>query len=397
MASDMSSIWVHEPKHSHQPVATQELLKSSDNQSLSITEIEDSIMTDQVGTQGGIQQSQSSETVDPQSASNAELIPTQKLLASPCDQIVSKTGAKDIIMTDEADVQERMQQMTSTASEDVQSISEEFIWSNQKLMPKPRKEIKRTSKRTKKQNPRIAEPTSQADLDGDSPRGACVESQTCREKDPQDPRTKLQEVTVQLKPPPRELRPRKNQLSHARDDFQKVREVQQELASVRRELEASQDDLHRTQNTCKGLQKANRKLAASQVELTACKDELFRLQPIAQIPDSRVAKEFENLCQQVVNWIDVAVAIFKMSHPEDGPEHLFSIGEDKEAAEFMRQNPIGGEHLAAHMIHRWLLDNLFGQKFSCLGLPAEAIQLLERAEQSLARLDPPRGDSDDLY
>ena len=395
MASVISFLGVHEPEHSHQLIATHEPLKSSNNQSLIRTQIEDSIITDQADTQRETQQSYSSETVNPQIISNEEFIPTQKSLASPSDQIVSKTEARDIIMTDEADAHERRQR-TPSCSSDVQFISkEDFSRPNQKIMSKSRKENKRTSKRTKKQMSRIAEPAIQADLDGDSLIDARAESRVCR-KDLQDSRNKLQEATDQLRPAQQNLRTRKNQLSHAQDDFQKVRQVQQELASVRRELEASQDDLRRTQNTYEELQKARKKLAASQDELTACKDELFRLQPIAQIPDSRVAKELENLCQQIVNWIEAEVVIFEKAHPENGPEHIFSIGEDKEAARFMNQHPRGGEHLAAYLIHRWLQDHLFGQKLSCLGLPAEAVQLVETAEQSMARLDPPRGDSDDL-
>ena len=396
MASDISSIGIHEPKHSQHPVATHESLKSSNDQSLLKTEIGDSTIADQIGTQRGSQRLHSSKTVNPQIISNHEVNQSQKSLAFPSDQLVAKTEAKDIIMTDEADAQEWMQRRLSTASDDVQSISEEeYIHSKQNPMSERRNENKRTSKRSKKQKSRIAKLTSQASLNGDSLIDARAEPQVCR-KDSKDPKKKLQEGTVQFEPSQREPRTRKNQLSHAQEDFQKVRQLRQELASVRRELEASQDDLRCTQNTCRELQKVRKKLAVSQAELTACKDEVFRLQPIAQIPDSRVAKEFETLCQQIVNWIEAEVVLFEKARPETGPEHIFSIGEHKEAAQFMEQHPRSGEHLATYMIHRWLQEHIFGQKLSCLGLPVEAVQLLETAEQSMERLDPPRGDSGDL-
>ena len=396
MASDTSPMGVHKPEHSHQPVATHESLKSAGDQSLIKTQTVDSTITDQGRTQRVMQQSHSSETTDPQIMIIDEVNSTQKSLVSPSDQLVSQTETKDIIMTDEADAQERMQRRPPTGSEDVQPISEEeFIHANQDLMSKARTEDKRTSKRSKKQKSRIAEVTIQADLDGDSIIDARAELQVSR-KDLKDPKNKLQEGTVQVEPSQRELRTRKNQLSHAQHDLQKVRQDKQKLASVRRKLKASQDDLRRMKNTCKELKKDCKKLAKSQDEFTACKDELFRLQPIAQIPDSRVAKEFENLCHQIVNWIEAEVVMFEKAHPENGPEHIFSAGEDKEAARFMNQHPRSGEHLATHMIHCWLQDHIFGQKFSCLGLPAEATQLLKRAEQSMTRLDPPRGDSDDF-
>lgn len=349
------------------------------------TQVEGSMTTNQAGIQNGIQ-----------AIRIHDFDPTQKSLAFPNDLNLSKTEAKDIIMTDEADAENSMRRTPSSGSGDVQVISEEeFIRPKEDLISKPREENRRMSKRIKKQKLSIAELTTEADLDGDSLIDTHAELQVCP-NDLQDQKARFQEATVQLMSPQRGLRTRKNQLSPAQNDSQKVRQVKQELASVRRELKASQDRQRRTQETYKELQKARRKLAASQDDLTACKDELFRSQPIAQVPDSRVAKEFEDLCQQIVNWVEAEVAMFEKAYPEEGQELVFLIGEDNEAAQFMAQHPRGGEHLAVYMVHRWLQDNLFGRKFSCLGLPAETIQLLERVERSMARLDPPRGNRDDL-
>ena len=44
-------------------------------------------------------------------------------------------------------------------------------------------------------------------------------------------------------------------------------------------------------------------------------------------------------------------AAFEKAHREDGPEHIFSIGDDQ-AKIFTRHYPGAGEHLAAYMIHR---------------------------------------------
>ena len=399
MASDIASVGAQDAEHSHQSNATRESLKSSEDQSLIKTQAVDCIITDKAGTQRGTQRSYSSETVNPQIPSSDEVNPAQQLLAfqsdqlvSPSDQIISETEVKEVSITNEADAQECMKRGPSSESEDVPNVSEDEL--NRNLLPKPRKADKRTSKRSKTEESSIAEPTSQADLDGDSPIDARAKSQGCH-KALQDPETKLQETTVQSKPSLRE-RIRKNQLPHAQDNFQEVQQIQQKLASVQRKYEASQNDLRHMQKTRKQLQKARKKLAACQHDLTACRDELFRLQPIAQSTDSRVTHELESLCQHIINWIEAEVVLLEKAHPESGPEHIFSAGEDKEAARFMEQHPRSGEHLATHMIHCWLQDHVFGQKVSYLGLPAEATQLLERAEQSMARLDPPRGDSDDL-
>ena len=248
------------------------------------------------------------------------------------------------------------------------------------------------SKRIKEQELRNAELSNEADLDARGLIDTHPELRLSR-KDLQDAIASCQEATAQLIPSQRGSRAGKNQLSPAQNDAQKVQQVKKQLASVRRELKASKG---LAKETYKELEQERRKLAASQDDLTACKDELFRSQPIDQVPDSRAAKEFENLCQQITNWVEAEVAIFEKAHPEEGPEHVFSIGEDNNAKQFMAQHPKGGEHLAVHMIHHWLQDNLFRRDLSYVGLPAEAVQLLERVEQSMARLDPPRGDSDDL-
>lgn len=352
-------------------------------------------MTDQPGTQNGIQQSPSNEKADPQTRTKDGFIPTRESFAFPSEQIRSKTETEDIIMTAEADPQKGVQRTPSSDSSDFEEISKEEFHTNQNHIPKPRGVNKRMSKRIREQKFKTLELTTQENLNKDNLIDAHANLQVFR-KDLHDHETKLQEAAVQSRPSQRKRGSRKKQLSHMQDDFSEVQQVHQGLASVRRELEARQDNLRRTQSTHKELQEARRKLAASQDDLTACKDELFRLQPIAQTPDSRVATEVENLCHQIVNWIGAEVATYEKAHPANGPEYIFSIGEDKEAAQFMNQYPRDGEHLAAYMIHRWLQDHLFEHKLSCLGLSTEAIQLLERAEQSMARLDPPRGDSDDL-
>ena len=261
----------------------------------------------------------------------------------------------------EADTQDRTQRAPSSGSMHVQVISkEEFTHSNEGLVSRPQQETKRMSKRIKEQKLRKSELTDEADLDGESFTDTHSELSLSR-KDLQNEIARTQEATAQLMPSQRGPRTRKNQFSPAQNDAQKLRHVKKQLASVRRELKASKG---RAKETSRELQQERSNLAASEADLTACKDELFRLKPIAQVPDSRVAKEFENLCQQITNWVEAEVAIFEKAHPEEGQEHVFSIGEDNNAAQFMARHPRGGEHLAVYMIHDWLQDNLFGQNLN---------------------------------
>ena len=87
-------------------------------------------------------------------------------------------------------------------------------------------------------------------------------------------------------------------------------------------------------------------------------------------------KDFGLIFQQIVNWVEGEAAAFGKAHPEDGPEHIFSIGDDDQARAFTRRYPGAGEHLAAYMIHRWLLMNLFDDNVYRLGLPEELAHLL---------------------
>lgn len=171
----------------------------------------------------------------------------------------------------------------------------------------------------------------------------------------------------------------------------RVQNLQKKVKDSQQDLRKCQKTVHHLQDKIEDLQDVRTKLKACQEELSACKDDLFRLQPLAQTSDSHISKEFHSLGQQIVHWIEAEVASFDQAHPEKEPNNIFSIGEDKDASTFLRQYPTAGEHLARYMVNRYLAKYMFGRNISVLGLPEETAQFLLNAEQSLARLDPPRG------
>ena len=161
--------------------------------------------------------------------------------------------------------------------------------------------------------------------------------------------------------------------------------------ATQRELQAYKAKYDHTQVNGTELQNLREKVAASQRELSACKDDLFRLQPIAQIPDSDIFKDFDFICQQIVNWIDVELLSFEQANPHLSQEDFFSVGGDMKIARRLQKDTELGEYLSRYMIHRYLEAKLLGQNCSLLGLTKGAYEFLQSTERSMAKLDPPRG------
>ena len=184
----------------------------------------------------------------------------------------------------------------------------------------------------------------------------------------------------------------KNQLAGCKETSQrKVQNHQKKLADVRRDLRNAQKTVRQLRDNHEDLEDARAKLTACQEELSVCKDDLFRLQPMAQTPDSTISKQYESIGQHIVHWIDAEVVAFEILHPETEPECIFLVGEDKDASIFLERYPRAGEHLARYMVNRYLRANMFGGNIGLLGLPEETAQFLFSAEQNMAGLDPPRG------
>ena len=184
----------------------------------------------------------------------------------------------------------------------------------------------------------------------------------------------------------------KNKLATSKRD---LKIVKGQLQKKRKDLIARNKQLKESKAMVSGLKANNRKLQDSlsifKRDKYKCVDELYSLHKKAQTPDSTISAQFESLSQQIVHWIEAEVAAFEKAHPEAKPDHVFSVGEDKDAVTFLELHPGAGEHLARYLIHHFLQDNVFGDKVYFFGLPEEIAQLLERAELDLAGLDPPRG------
>ena len=139
--------------------------------------------------------------------------------------------------------------------------------------------------------------------------------------------------------------------------------------------------------------KLQSELETTWTQLQLCKDDLFRLQPMAQPPDSEIIKDFESMCQDIIGWIDAEISSFEKSYPSAELSHIFSGGDLPEAIYLLQQFPTFGEYWVRWVVHRSLYNNMFSRSVYLLGLPKEMKQCLQAAEKRMASLEPPRGSS----
>ena len=132
-------------------------------------------------------------------------------------------------------------------------------------------------------------------------------------------------------------------------------------------------------------------LDATRGQLQLCKDDLFRLQPMAQVPDTEIIKAFESVCQDVISWIDVEISAFEKLYPSAEPSEIFSGGALPEAIHLLEQYPTLGEYLVRYVVHSSLHETMFSRSVYLLGLPEETKQCLQAAEDRMATFKQSRG------
>lgn len=171
------------------------------------------------------------------------------------------------------------------------------------------------------------------------------------------------------------------QLRQSYDDLKGKAEIQSEalkFATLYHEATQNKDAMEAQVNT---LQKS----------LDACKDDLFRLQPVAQTPDTEILEDFESLIQHIRHWIEVEIDIFEKKYLQARNEVLFSADGNDDVARVLQRFPQVGEYLVRSVIHHYLQTHMLGEGVYFLGLPEDFIYILQDVEQSMAQLQPQRG------
>lgn len=188
-----------------------------------------------------------------------------------------------------------------------------------------------------------------------------------------------------------DLRKWRQTIAHFHDIGKDLQSEQKAHRATQRELEAYKVKQGHTQINGTELQGLREKLAASQQDLSACKDDLFRLQPIAQTPDSDISKSFDFICQQIVDWIDEELLGFEQANLHLSQKDFFLVGGDIKIVGHLQKNIELGEYLSRYMIHCYLEAKLLGPSCPLLGLARGDQELLQRTERSMGKLHPPRG------
>lgn len=139
------------------------------------------------------------------------------------------------------------------------------------------------------------------------------------------------------------------------------------------------------------LRDANWSWEKTQSELSNCRDELFRMQPLAQVPDSEILHDFETLCQNISNWIDEEISNYESSHPEASPNQIYSDGGNANLLELLNTFPEAGEHFVRYHVHYHLCQKILRSDLQLLGLTTAVEEAIQSAEESMHHLTPARG------
>ncbi len=182
-----------------------------------------------------------------------------------------------------------------------------------------------------------------------------------------------------------EIPPRQNNTDQHQND------LQNQLAFAQRKAQAFEAEVLRMRSYEQDLHETRAILAASEQELRECKDDLFRLQPVTQATDADILRDFQSLCQRINDWIESEISFFEEAHPNVEPRQMFSASRSPEMNNLMQKYPDVGEYQIRKMIHNGLQKIMFDRDVYLFGMPLGLVQTLQKAEQSMAMLEPRRG------
>jgi len=141
------------------------------------------------------------------------------------------------------------------------------------------------------------------------------------------------------------------------------------------------------------LQQVRTKLAGARQALSSCKDDLFRLQPTAQLSDTEILRGFEEVCDNIVDWIDGELVRFERANPSSRPDQLFHGAGNLYRINLLQKYEDIGEHLVAYEVHRQLLGSILNPNTYLCGLTEGPTEVLKDVERSMANSKPPKGNT----
>lgn len=194
---------------------------------------------------------------------------------------------------------------------------------------------------------------------------------------------------TRLKDLDNELELKKTELSQLASDHDHLLRTNHTMLKDNQELAARISQL---ENDLGATQQQNNSIKH---ELQACKDDLFRMQPSTEIPDSVVAKAYDELQVHISSWLEGEISTFETNYRKRHQgvlPNLFDHRHQLEVKRIITEYPItGGEYIVRCLIQRLLHREIFADSVLLLGLDEQETTLLQRVEQSMSKAKPPRG------
>ncbi|KAL8920634.1 MAG: hypothetical protein Q9208_006116 [Pyrenodesmia sp. 3 TL-2023] len=142
------------------------------------------------------------------------------------------------------------------------------------------------------------------------------------------------------------------------------------------------------------LQKQNNRLND---DLTECRDDILRLQPPSQIPDSKIAEEFNGLYQQIASWVDdeaedsssMETRLGSLLADKDAPELLKSIL-DNDLIRVSRKYPDAEPLLLRYIIQIYIHRCILADDLYLFGLDEHNETILRSIAHAMGALEPKR-------
>ncbi|KAL8840763.1 MAG: hypothetical protein Q9170_001201 [Blastenia crenularia] len=187
----------------------------------------------------------------------------------------------------------------------------------------------------------------------------------------------------------------RSKLNQKEADLSALRQLYTDLDHRYRGATDKNSDLEDwTDQLTKELRSMHLDTASLKQELQACKDDLFKMQPKNRVPDSDVARSYDDLQEHVCSWIAYEISRFENKHrktTQDPLPNLFHHGNTSIADKFLKAYPSsGGEYLVRSIIAHNLHEIVFSERIVLVGLDDAEAALLQRIERSMGRMDPPR-------
>lgn len=127
-------------------------------------------------------------------------------------------------------------------------------------------------------------------------------------------------------------------------------------------------------------------------ELQTCKDNLFRLQPVVQLSDSEILKQYETLCQLVSNWVDDEISRFEDKFGTAAHDTQVIVdGGSIAVKKLLDKVPGAGEYLLGSVIHTKIQQAFFGENVVLFGLHPNDASLVFSTQEHMVKLQPERG------